>query len=78
MKHIWNWLDEYENTISLTQIEADLSREEQYDDTETQAQGAIPTSQLRQEDAVALDNSDAWWEMMVEEVVSNFGRINLS
>ncbi|KAI1194150.1 fungal-specific transcription factor domain-containing protein [Nemania serpens] len=78
VKHIWNWLDEYENTISLTQIEADLSREEQYDDTETQAQGAIPTSQLRQEDAVALDNSDAWWEMMVEEVVSNFGRINLS
>lgn len=78
-KHIWKFLDEYEAAKAPHQFELTELLEE--DKSEMLDRDSTPEwSDIggKDVDRVALNNSDAWWEHVVAELSSRYGRINLS
>ena len=82
LKHIWAWLDEYEEAQEeAEQPETSGKREEILeDDTGTELEQVRHEREHTQEnsDEVKLDNSDAWWEALVGEISAKYGRLNLA
>ncbi|KAK9772950.1 hypothetical protein SCAR479_10280 [Seiridium cardinale] len=81
VKQIWNWLDEREEERDAAEIKANRTNKGKEVATRDQDPADDESDNLdyrmNENDGVALDNSDAWWEDLVGELKSGTGSPSL-